>query len=174
MNDDVSSIEIVNRETKKFTPLTKRQLEKRIKKMFACMDHNDITYGGFYPVMNHFFMKKGGYDYGLRLIMDPFSLVRNNKNIKVTVGDKSDFEKSIQHFMDKGLLLRCNDIALKVEYYGTKGGFQGRDAETEMNSAQEMKKKYPYAVSKINVKKHGRTSLRLIKIPAMRNYKPCI
>lgn len=164
MNDDVSGIqELVNGKLKLIEPL---KLIKIIKAMFSKMVLNKITYGGFYPVPNNMFMLGvGKINYGLCLIMDPFSLVINNKSVRITISDKSDFEKSIQHFKFQGALMRYNRIALKVEYYGKKGGFQGRDAATEMVSAKKMMSKYPNYISGIMVKKEGKTSLRIKRIP---------
>ena len=129
--------------------------------MFGRMSKNQITYAGFYPVPNTFFMGGKKITYDMCLIMDPFSLVINNKKVRITISDKSDFEKSIQHFYYQNALLRYNQIALKVEYYGTRGGFQGRDATTERDSALLLQSKYRDYVSGIKYKKGGKTSLRL-------------
>ena len=51
-----------------------------------------------------------------------------------------------------------------MEYYGTRGGFQGRDATTEKNSALLLQSKYGDYVSGVKYKKGGKTSLRLIPI----------
>jgi len=162
MNDDVTGIvELVN---KKFVEVSKEKLNAIIYSMFHKMEINKITYGGFYPVANTLFMSGKKMTYNLCLIMDPFSLVINNKKINITVSDKSDFEKSIQHFANQGALIRYNHLALKVEYYGKVGGFQGRNAETELQTAKIMKLKYPNYITGINVKNEGKTSLKLKKI----------
>ena len=48
-----------------------------------------------------------------------------------------------------------------MEYYGSKGGFQGRNAITEKNTAMLFESKYSEYVSGIKYKKDGKTSLRL-------------
>tara|TARA_R110001632_G_scaffold126134_2_gene239640 strand:- start:283 stop:1047 length:765 start_codon:yes stop_codon:yes gene_type:complete len=162
MNDDVSAIvESVNNKLK---PIKKEKLNFIISAMFGRMIKNKITYGGFYPVANTLFMSGKKMTYDLCLIMDPFSLVINNKKVRITISDKSDFEKSVQHFYFQGALLRFNHVALRVEYYGTKGGFQGRDEITERNSAILFESKYKDYVSGIKYKKGGKTSLRLKSI----------
>lgn len=162
MNDDVSGIQELR--GNKLYPIEKQKLLNIINVMFAKMQLNKITYGGFYPVPNTMFMTGKKITYDLCLIMDPFSLVINNKKIRITISDKSDFEKSIQHFYNQGALIRYNHIALKVEYYGTHGGFQGRDEKTELHSAKLLQQKYPQYISGITVKKDGKTSLKFKKM----------
>ena len=169
MNDDVSAILYLD--NNKLIEVKKDVLLNLIIVMFSKMQLNEITYGGFYPVPNTLFMKGQKVTYGLCLIMDPFSLVINNKKIKITVSDKSDFEKSIQHFILRGALMRFNHIALKVEYYGTKGGFQGRNSETELDTAKLMQRLYPNEIVGIKIKKEGKTSLRLKNIKPIRTIK---
>jgi hypothetical protein len=162
MNDDVTDImELVNG---KLQSVSTDKLHNIINAMFSRMQNNNITYGGFYPVANNLFMMGQKMTYNLCLIMDPFSLVINNKKVIITISDKSDFEKSIQHFVYQGALIRYNHIALKVEYYGKVGGFQGRNQHTEKASAMLMMQKYKNYITAINTKKDGKTSLRLKKI----------
>jgi uncharacterized membrane protein len=159
MNDDVTGVQELR--DGKLQPIDPLRFTTIVSAMFGKMKANGITYGGFYPVPNSMFMAGKKMTYNLCLIMDPLSLVINNKKIRITISDKSDFEKSIQHFASQGALLRYNHIALKVEYYGKIGGFQGRNAKTEAETALLMKKKYPEYITGINTKKEGKTSLRL-------------
>jgi hypothetical protein len=169
MNDDVTQICEVSPDNK-FIPVAKDKLHTLCDNMFSVMETNDITYAGFYPVVNTMFMTNGNeVKTSLCLIMDPFSLVINNQKVRVTISDKSDFEKSILHYQDKGALLRYNRVAFKAEYYGKVGGFQGRNQQTELNTANELMKKYPFYVAGVNVKKEGKTSLKLKSLPATKN-----
>ncbi len=166
MNDDVTQVaKIVD---DKFMTVPFDEFNAQLTEMFSIMDANDITYAGFYPVMNTMFMGSSGVKYktGLCLIMDPLSLVRNNRNVRITISDKSDFEKSIQHFSQKGALLRNNDLTFKAEYYGKHGGFQGRNADTEKATAEQMQAAYPGYIIGINFKNEGKTSLKLARLPA--------
>ena len=168
MNDDVTQICEVS-EDNKFVPVSKQKLHDTCDNMFSVMENNDITYAGFYPVVNTMFMTNGSeVKTSLCLIMDPFSLVINNQKIRVTISDKSDFEKSICHFSDKGALLRYNRISFKAEYYGKVGGFQGRNQQTELDTANQLMNKYPHYVAGVNVKKEGKTSLKLKSLPAIK------
>lgn len=174
MNDDVTSIQKIKKDGT-FAKLSKNDLWKLIHNSFDMMVEYDISYGGLYPVRNNLFManlKTITFDFVL--IMDPFSFVINDRSIKISIGDKSDFEKSILHFKKRGALLRHNCITLNAEYYGEKGGFQGRDDKSELATAEAMKRKYPDYIAGINVKKHGRTSLRFKRIPAWKTRLPKI
>lgn len=166
MNDDVTGL--LHLRDGKLHHIGKSDLTELLHTMFAKMWRNRITYGGFYPVANTMFMAGKKVTYDFCLIMDPFSLVINNKKIRITIADKSDFEKSIQHFHHQGALMRYNHMALRVEYYGSQGGFQGRDAKTEKETALRMQAKYPQHVAGVRTKKDGKTSLRFKPIAAKR------
>lgn len=169
MNDDVTQVvKVVNN---KFVEVPVEEFIQTIDNMFNIMEVNGITYGGFYPVVNTMFMSSSPLDLrtNLCLIMDPLSLVINNKSIRITISDKSDFEKSIQHFNDRGAILRYNRYAFKAEYYGKIGGFQGRDENTELSTAKALMAAYPNEVAGVTVKKEGKTSLKLKNIPAKRH-----
>ena len=164
MNDDVSGIYGITENLKEYE-VGQIELNNLINKSFEIMTENRISYGGLYPVLNSLFMSGGDelkFDFGL--IMDPFSFVINNKKINITISDKSDFEKSILHFRDRGALLRFNRYGLKVEYYGKNGGFQGRDKSTELKTAINLIRKYPNYCNGVNVKNGGKTSIRFNKI----------
>lgn len=169
MNDDVSALMRVTGENK-FANLTTEELEEFCQHMFDVMHANRITYGGLYAVANTMFMA-GGEEYrtGLCFIMDPFSFCINNKEIKLTNSDKSDFEKSILHYISKGAILRCNRITFKVENYTRPGGFQGRTVDTEMAASIRLQKDYPAYVSHIVTKADKTTTIRLNKLPANRH-----
>jgi hypothetical protein len=166
MNDDLTQICEVSPENK-FVNVPKNKLHDICNTMFTIMQQHNIGYAGFYPVVNTMFMLNGDeVKTSLCLIMDPFSLVINNHSIRITISDKSDFEKSILHYAANGALLRYNRIAFKAEYYGKVGGFQGRNAQTELDTANQLMKKYPSYVASVNVKKEGKTSLKLNQLKA--------
>lgn len=174
LNDDVSAIyKMINEKTLKEVEVT--ELKPLIDEMFKIMHQKGYTYGGFYPVDNPFYMSRQKQERreDFCLIMDPFSLIINNKSVRMTpilvpmedgstfMGDKTDFEKTIQHYKSKGGILRLNHYAIKVEYYGKHGGYQGRTAYTEKYCAEFIANKYPEYVSGVKTKKLGRTSLVL-------------
>lgn len=164
MNDDLKGLYIVN-ENLKFNELSLEQCTTLINDSFNTMQENNISYAGIYPILNGMFMS-GGEDikFGFCFIQDPFSFCLNNKKIKLTISDKSDYEKSILHFIERGAIMRNNRYSMKVENYVKEGGFQGRNAITEKQTAEAMVKLYPDYVSGFKTKDNGVTSLRLKKI----------
>tara|TARA_R110001606_G_C15225880_1_gene634575 strand:- start:89 stop:910 length:822 start_codon:yes stop_codon:yes gene_type:complete len=169
MNDDLKGLYSVN-DKLKFDELSLVECESLINNSFETMQENNISYGGIYPILNGMFMS-GGEDikFGFCFIQDPFSFCINNKKIKITISDKSDYEKSILHFRDKGALLRNNRYSMKVENYVKKGGFQGRNSITEKDTAEKMVSLYPLYVNNYKTKKNGVTSLRLKRINCQKN-----
>ena len=177
MNDDVSGIyEVVDKKTTRPVKNLKKLLDTLIK---TCLDNN-LTYGGFYPVCNPFYMyKQKPVRLDLSLVMDPLSICINNKDVKLTeikfkkedgsvfIGESSDSEKCIQHYKSRGGIVRFNRYSPKVEYYGKQGGYQGRNAYTEDYTAKYLMNKYPEYISGIKYKKNGMTSIRLIPNPSI-------
>ena len=180
MNDDVSKIFGLtsDAENGKKYEIDKSGFDYLIAKLFSEMKADKVSYGGLYPCDSAMYMKNAPeISKGLSLIMDPFSAVINNKEVRITeipvekedgsifIGDNSDTEKSIQHFKSKNGLIRLNKWCLKVQYYGNDlGGIVGRNAFTEQYTAEYLKNLYPEYISSINTKKNGNTSLRLKKI----------
>ena len=156
-------------------------LKPVLNQLIDILQHHNLSYGGFYPVPNGYFMKnKKPIEMGLPLVMDPMSICINNKDVVLTeipvpmpngdtfLAECSDSEKCIQHYKSRGGIVRFNRYATKVEYYKKHGGYQGRTAHTEKYTANYLKEKYPNYVSSVKVKKNGNTSIRLKKLP----YKP--
>jgi len=175
MNDDVSGI---YEATSKKDLVEVQDLKALLNKLIEECQNNGYSYGGFGPVLNAYFMYgKKAINHHLSLVMDPVSIVINNKDVKLTEipvpmpdgsifkGESSDAEKCIQHYMSRGGIVRFNYFAPKVEYYGKVGGYQGRNPYTEKYTAEYMIAKYPEYISGINFKKQGKTSLRLRKKP---------
>ena len=174
MNDDVSAVyEVIDIKTKKKVG----DLKKLLNELVEVCEVNNYTYGGFYPVLNNMFMSKQKEEitYDLCLIMDPLSVCINNKDVKITpiyfdkpdgtafCGCASDEEKCIQHFRSRGGLVRYNKIGIVVQYYGKKGGYQGRDAYTEKYCAETIRDLYPEYIKGIKYK-GWKTSLALKRL----------
>ena len=156
-------------------------LKQVLDGLIDILQHRNLSYGGFYPVPNGYFMKnKKPIEMGLTLVMDPMSICINNKEVQLTeipvpmpngetfLAECSDSEKCIQHYKSRGGIVRFNRYSAKVEYYAKQGGYQGRTAFTEQYTGNFLKQKYPDYVSSVKVKKNGNTSIRLKRLP----YKP--
>ena len=145
------------------------------------LQHHNLSYGGFYPVPNAYFMKnKKPIEMGLTLVMDPMSVCINNKSVILTeipvpmpngdtfLAECSDAEKAILHYKSRGGIVRFNRYSTRVEYYAKEGGYQGRNEHTEQYTANFLKEKYREYIAGVKTKKNGNTSIRLKKLP----YKP--
>ena len=176
MNDDVSEIQEIEIISETPLKLKKKRVEDiniLIGEIFKELKDKKYSYGGIHPVDNALFMykKKDKISYDLNLIMDPFSCIINNKNVRITEmkvpdypnfrGECSDTEKTIQHFRDKGGIVRFNKYCMKVQYFGKVGGFQGRTFKIVNWCCNELKRLYPEYISSVKEKSNGWSSVRL-------------
>lgn len=170
MNDDISEIyKCIDRKQLKI--LSTNEFYELINELFNTMKQKNITYAGVYPVDNPYFIcNVEPITTNLCIIIDGFSACINNKKIKLTkfqlnkdVSDNyfSDYEKSILHFIDSGIL-RLNRYCFTGDFFGT--GISERTKELHKINAELMLKKYPDYISSIKSKKDGWNSLRLKKI----------
>lgn len=182
MNDDVSGIYKTG-ENKK-VELTKDEFYKLIDDMFNQLDKYGFTFSALYPCDSTMYMNNAKeFTYDLCLCMDPFSAVINNKKIQLTeflvqnengddfIGVKTDEEKSLLHFLDRGGVVRFNKYCIKVRYCNQNraGGIIGRTPQTEIQTSQLFKSKYNDYVSSIRIKKSGFTSIRFKNVKSVIN-----
>ena len=141
-------------------------LDRFIKKAFFDCYATKSYLWGVYPVYNAYFMfEKVTND--LRFITGPFFGIinRHNKNLKLTLNEKEDSQRTLQYFVLDGRVIRFNNITIDTEYYKNKGGMQeeGTDRKKEaMISALYLIKKYP-KITKLNItKKNGIPEVKLL------------
>ena len=176
LNDDVRKIYKTGE--KKKSELSKEEFWNLIDAMFDELEKKNYTYAGLYPCHSTMYMnQRPPIENLLRLIMDPFSAVINNKNIILNeflvknlsgddfISNKSDFEKSLLHFLDRGGIARFNHFCISVKYCNDNGagGYQGRDSQTELETAKQFKEKYIEYVSSYRLKKTGFSDIRFKK-----------
>jgi cellulose synthase/poly-beta-1,6-N-acetylglucosamine synthase-like glycosyltransferase len=118
---------------------------------------------GVYPVANGYFMKpKVSKD--LRYIIGSFWGCINPgiKEIKITLDDKEDYQRSILYYKADKVVIRLNMVAPISSYYKEPGGMQeDRTKERVEKSARWIVKTYPeYAVLNPS-KKSGYMEVRL-------------
>lgn len=123
---------------------------------------------GIYPVANHFFMdKKVTTDN--RYIVGCFwgCIIDHDEELKITIEDKEDFERTIKYFKKFGAVVRINDVCVKTNYYKEPGGMQEtRTKERVHDSAHYLANTYPN-YCKINTTKKNKefTEVKLIQPP---------
>lgn len=151
------------------------------KKLFLCDGLNDIaTMGhnlmmanntnifGVYPVANHFFMDEN-ITTDNRYIVGCFwgCIIDHDEELKITLEDKEDFERTIKYFKKFGAIVRINHVCVKTNYYKEPGGMQEtRTKQRVHDSAHYLANKYP-DYCKINTGKKNQefTEIKLIQPP---------
>ena len=169
MDDDIDKIVELhsNTTTKTKSLIPIEDLDAFIKKAFKMCYKKNIFLWGVYPLANsHFMTEKITTD--LRFIVGPMwgMINRHHKDLVLTIDEKEDTERTLQHWVMDGKVLRFNNIGIETNYYKNKGGMQneGKNRKEEaLKSVYYLHKKYP-ELTKIHLgKKSGFPEIKLIK-----------
>ena len=124
-------------------------------KTFAIMVNTGSSLGGFYPIPNAGFMKdRKAITTDLRFIVGSLYCFIN-KNIKLRIDGKSDFEFTIENYIRDGKVIRLNNYTKRYDYSDNTEK-SGRDSQIFQN-------KYDKYISKVITHKDGSTSFLLKK-----------
>lgn len=161
LDDDI--YEFYQKDGDKITILN--NLHESITNAFDILDKSKSQIFGFYPVNNGRFMKDE-ITLNLTYIVGCCYGVINDKELKVSMDDKEDYERSIKSFLKYGNVVRINNISIKTKYYTEKGGLQSegmRNADKVNENAQLLVNTYP-ELCKINTGKKNKkwTEVKLI------------
>jgi hypothetical protein len=170
LDDDLRSINKLtnyNKDNRTQNKLKKiHNLTKIIKDSFKHSIENKSYLWGVYPINNAYFMfPKITTD--LRFITGPmYGIInRHNKKLRLTIDEKEDTERTLQHFVMDNIVVRFNNITIDTDYYKNKGGMQHLNTERKKDSlisANYLIKKYP-TLTKLNLKKkNGIPEVKLI------------
>ena len=134
-------------------------LDTFIKEAFAKCKANGIFLWGIYPLANAYFMTDTRTT-NLRFIVGPmFGMInRHRPDLQLTVDEKENSERTLQHWVIDGKVLRFNNIGLETKYYKNKGGMQdeGKDRKEEaLKSIIYLHNKYPSITKLYLGKKSG-------------------
>ena len=140
-------------------------LDAFIKRAFEMCTESNIFLWGVYPLVNpHFMTYKITTD--LRFIVGPMwgMINRHRTDLKLTVDEKENSERTLQFWVADGAVLRFNNIGIETKYYKNKGGMQaeGKDRKEEaLKSVYYLNKMYP-ALTKISLnKKNGMPEIKM-------------
>lgn len=173
MDDDVSELYQLKMtdnkdkyKQKTMTPLT--NLDMFIKNAFKYTKQHNFYLWGIYPIDNAYFMSPN-ISHDLRIIVGPFwgCIVRHDTQLKITLDEKEDIERSIKYYIKDGGIVRFNNISIYTSYYKNSGGMGKLEDRKEdaLKSVNYLVKKYP-EYCKINLnKKSGMPDLKLIRNP---------
>ena len=141
-------------------------LDAFIRRAFEMCAESNIFLWGVYPLINPYFMTyKITTD--LRFIVGPMwgMINRHRKDLKLTVDEKENSERTLQFWVADGSVLRFNNVGIETKYYKNKGGMQdeGKDRKVEaLKSVYYLNKMYP-TLTKISLtKKSGMPEIKMI------------
>lgn len=110
---------------------------------------------GIYPVANKFFMKSG-YTKDLRYIIGSMYGVINDRDIKVSLDDGEDKQRTCLYYLKYGGVLRYNDVSPKTKYYREPGGMKiTRTLERQRASGIALLEQFPMLLTRKD-KKDGK------------------
>jgi hypothetical protein len=172
IDDDISKF--IKLDTDKYEgkataiPFTGDGLDKFIKDGFRECLRKKLNLFGIYPVDNPFFMSRR-ISYDLRYIIgSAWGCV--NGDIRVSMDDKEDFERTIKYYIQDGGVIRYCNVSVVSSYYREKGGMQEtRTNERILQSAQRLVKIYPKLCSLYLGKKNGFAEVKLNDKSSVKN-----
>lgn len=138
--------------------------------LFTELAASRLTLVGIHPVDNPY-LQRPGYSTNLRYIIGAlFGLhIRHEPWYDVTLEDKEDYERTIQHFLHAGGVLRRNDVGMVTRYYREPGGMQETRTEQRVHeSAVLLANRYPDLV-RLRTSKAGHTEIAFRKLPIRRS-----
>lgn len=112
---------------------------------FNMMREHSSYIWGIYAANNDYFMKNR-VAVGLYYIIASFygAIIRHGKDLECGTDDKEDYERSVQHFIKDGRVVRLDFATADTAYYKEPGGMNAtRTGNTVSKGAEYMLKKYP-------------------------------
>jgi hypothetical protein len=176
LDDDVTGIFQLtkSRSTKRMTKKRKfyqhlasiTNLHQFFLSAFKQLEASKLYLFGVYPVCNGYFMTPTVTN-NLRFIVGPFwgFINRHLPDLKLTMSEKEDSERTLQFYTMDGGVLRFNNITFKTNYYTNKGGMQAEGKNRKLESrkaAEDLHAKYPALTKISHIKKSGYTELKFV------------
>jgi len=160
-DDDLSEVmKKINDKT--MVPVDDLEKEVIVRGFTECKNHNAYLFG-VYAAANAMFMKNRvavGLYYCIGSCWGNVS--RHDNSLSVTLDDKEDFERTLQHYVKDGKVVRLDDITVKSKYYTEDGGMQvTRTSERIHESAKILQARYPHLCSMYIRDTTGHAELRL-------------
>jgi len=162
MNFDDDLIDVLYKEDdQKMIPV--ESLEKQvIHRGFDCLDKEHAYLFGVYAAANPMFMKHR-VSVGLYYCIGSCwgVITRHEDNLSVTLDDKEDFERTLQHYVKDGKVVRLDDITCKTKYYGIGGMQEERTEERITESTKQLVQRFPELCAMFVRETTGHAELRL-------------
>lgn len=144
MNFDDDLIDILRKENdKKMVPVENLE-EQVILRGFKELEKEGAYLFGVYAAANAMFMKHR-VAVGLYYVIGSCwgLITRHDNDLSVTLDDKEDFERTLQHYVKDGKVVRLDDITCKTKYYGIGGMQEERTEDRITKSAEDLVKRFP-------------------------------
>jgi len=176
MDDDIKKIMqlVVKKQTSTKSMKTAKtvkpveDLDAFIRRAFEMCVESNIFLWGVYPLINPYFMTyKITKD--LRFIVGPMwgMINRHRQDLKLTVDEKENSERTLQFWVADGAVLRFNNVGIETKYYKNQGGMQaeGKDRKVEaLKSVYYLNKMYPTLTKVSLTKKSGMPEIKMYRI----------
>lgn len=160
-DDDLSDI-LMKENDKSMIPISNIETDLIVRGFNACLE-NGANLFGVYAASNPMFMKNRiavglyyciGSCWGL--------ITRHDDDLSVTLDDKEDFERTLQHYVKDGKVVRLDDITVKSKYYTEDGGMQvTRTSDRILVSAENLVERFPDLCKMYIRETTGHAELRL-------------
>jgi hypothetical protein len=136
-----------------------------IVKGFDECEKNNAHLFGIYAVNNPMFMKDR-VSVGLYFCVGTLHgmIIRHDPDLTITIDEKDDYQRTLQHYVKDGAVVRLDYITIKTKYYTEPGGMQGTDqrkAENILKNAKFLEDTYPGLCTMYIRESKGRAELRL-------------
>ena len=120
---------------------------------------------GVYAVNNPMFMKDK-VSVGLYFCVGTLHgmVIRHDPDLTVTIDEKDDYQRTLQHYVKDGAVVRLDYITIKTKYYTEPGGMQGTEArkyESILKNAKFLQDTYPDLCTMYIRESKNRAELRL-------------
>lgn len=144
-----------------------KNLNKLIQDTFKTCIIKGIYLWGIYPTPNPYFMSFNE-DTRLNFIVGPmFGIInRHDRDLKLSLDEKENSERTLQYFIKDGIVLRLNNISIGTKYYKNPGGMQSEKKNRKIEAAKSvdiLHSRYPTLTKKYIKKSSGMPEIKLIK-----------
>lgn len=143
-----------------------KSLDKFIRSTFKKCIRDGIYLWGVYPTSNPYFMTFKADD-KLNFIVGPmFGIINRHKTeLKITMDEKEDSERTLNYYKLDGKVLRINYITIKTKYYSNPGGMQKEGVNRKIDAKTATKKlheKFPDLTKLYTRKSTGMPEIKLL------------
>lgn len=145
IDDDIKDIEVLASDGKsELEPVVNLERDIIHRGFNAMREYNAYIWG--VNAANNPLMMKERISVGLYYIIASFygNIIRHSEDLIIGTADKEDYERSVQHFIKDGRVVRLSFATAETNYYTEKGGLQEtRTPATVEAGARYMLKRYP-------------------------------